>query len=71
MTTRATAVPCDHAILTDAELDTVSGGRAPADNVDFYMPRVPNMNPIQYASAYWSTAGFFGTFKDFAWQLMN
>lgn len=67
MTTLTTAVPC----LTEAELDAVSGGRAPNDNLDFWSPRVPQMNPIQYAIAYWSVSGVVGTFKDFAWQLRN
>jgi hypothetical protein len=60
-----------NAILTDAELDTVSGGRGPNQNMDMWSPPLSQMNPFQYARAYWSVAGFVGTFRDFAWQLQN
>ena len=54
MTTLTTAVPC----LTEAELDAVSGGRAPSDYLDGWMPRVPQMNPLQYAYAYCDREAF-------------
>ena len=71
MTTLTTAVPCGSAILTEAELNAASGGRAPSDYLDGWSPRVPQMNPFQYAYAYWSVSGVGGTFRDFAWQLRN
>jgi len=68
MTTLTTAAPRDRAILTDAELDTVSGGGGPSARLDW---PVSQMNPVQYAVAYWSVSGVVGTFRDFAWQLSN
>jgi len=59
-----------NAILTDAELDGVTGGRAPDQGRDMWSPSVSQMNCIQYAGAYWSVGGL-STFGDFWYQLTN
>ena len=69
MNTRTTAVLSDVVALADAELDTATGGGMDQSRW-WWSPRPDQMNALQWAGAYWQTRGF-GTFKDFAWQLMN
>jgi hypothetical protein len=57
-------------VLTEAELNGVSGGRGPAQNTDGWSPPVSQMNPVAYAIAYWQVGGV-STFGDFWYQLTN
>jgi len=57
-------------VLTEAELNAVSGGRGPAQNIDGWDPPVSQMNPVTYAIAYWQVGGL-STFGDFWYQMTN
>lgn len=63
----AAAAANDLVQLTEDQIDAVAGGYEPRD----MWGRPENPDFIYYGVGYLLSRGLGGTFKDFAWQVMN